>query len=166
MAVTERYLELRYVDDEKALTVVNTTENMPVGGIAKVGCYAPVKKYGVDLGGEALEALDVTDAKGVAKYVIVAPDTHRYDEYLLNDKFGKIEDVEAGKAARAYFVHDTMVVRVESDLITGEVAEGVLLKPDADYKYAVTETASEAVAYICKANVKYMGVDTCIIHGL
>ena len=165
MTVTERYIELRYVDDEKALTVVNATENMPVGGIAKVGCYAPVKKYGVDLGGEALEALDPTDTKGVVKYVIVAPDTHRYDDCLVHNKFGKQEDVEAGDATRAYFLHDTMVVRVEKDLITGDVAEGSLLKPAADYKYEVTDVASEAVCYVCKLG-KYQGTDTAIIHGL
>ena len=165
MAKTERYLELRYVDDEKALTVVNTTENMPVGGIAKVGCYADVKKYGVNLSGEALEALDPTAVGGAPKYVLIAPDTHRYDEYLLNDKFGKQEDVVAGNPTRAYVLHDTMSVRIEKDLITGSVAKGALLKPSSDYKYEVTTTASEAVAYVVKLG-KYQGVDTAIIHGL
>lgn len=165
MAKTERYLELRYVDDEKALTVVNATENMPVGGVAKVGCYAQVKKFGVDLSGEALEALDPTDEGGVPKYVLIAPDTHRYDEYLLNNKFGKQEDVVAGNPTRAYFMHNSFSVRIEKDLINGVVAEGSLLAPDADYKYKVTETPAEAVCYVVKTG-KYQGVDTAIIHGL
>ena len=166
MAKTERYLELRYVDDEKALTVVNATENMPVGGIAKLGCYADVKKYGVNLSGEALEALDPTAGGGVPKYVLIAPDTHRYDEYLLNDKFGKQEDVVAGNPTRAYFMHNSFSVRIEKDLINGVVAEGALLAPDADYKYKVTETPAEAVAYVVKLG-KYNGnTDTAIIHGL
>lgn len=163
--VTERYLELRYVDDEKALTVVNKTENMPVGGVAKLGVYAQVKKFGVDLSGEALEALDPTDEGGVPKYVLIAPDTHRYDEYLLNDKFGKQEDVVAGNPTRAYFMHNSFSVRIEKNLINGVVAEGALLAPDADYKYKVTETPAEAIAYVVKLG-KYQGVDTAIIHGL
>lgn len=163
--MAERYLELRYVDDEKALTVANMTENMPVGGVAKLGCYAKVKKFGVDLSGEALEALDPTAEGGVPKYVLIAPDTHRYDEYLLNDKFGKQEDVVAGNPTRAYVLHDTMAVRIEKDLITGSVAQGALLKPSADYKFEVTQTPAEAVCYVAKIN-KYHNTDTVIIHGL
>lgn len=165
MAKTERYLEIRYVDDEKALTVINATENMPVGGVAKVGCYAPTKKYGVDLSGEALEALNPTGEGGVHKYVIIAPDTHRYDECLSHSKFGKQEDVEAKNPTRAYFMHNSFSIRIEKDLINGVIAEGVLLAPDANYKYKVTETPAEAIAYVVKLG-KYHGVDTAIIHGL
>lgn len=163
--MAERYLELRYVDDEKALTVANMTENMPVGGVAKLGCYAQIKKYGVDLSGEALEALEPTAEGGVPKYVLIAPDTHRYDECLSHSKFGKQGDVEAKNPTRAYVLHDTMAVRIEKDLINGVVAEGVLLAPDANYKYKVTETPAEAIAYVVKLG-KYHGVDTAIIHGL
>lgn len=162
--MAERYVELRYVDDEKGLSVMCKEEAMPNGGIAKVGGYADVKKFNVNLGGEVLEAFDGAGSDGV-KYVLIAPDGHRYDTCLANETFGAIEDVEAGVPTRAYFLHDTMRVRIEKDLVDGEVAVGDKLKPATGFKLTKDATGTDAILYVLKIE-KWNNRDTVIVSAL
>lgn len=116
------FLELQTVNDSYAKSIVCDTE-IENGGIVKVDGLASMSLVGVDLGGETFKGAKLTDELGDL-YAVVAPDVTEAQRYTL---FGKNEDdmvIPANEPSRCYFFHTGMRLRVEKDIIAGNIAEG------------------------------------------
>lgn len=166
------YIELLTVNDKQARSFV-CDEPVDNGSFVTVDGLGALTRFGVSLDGEVYKVKKLVDAEGEL-FGIVAPDGHRHDERLLS---GDIPEQEANKVVRGYFLSKGDVIRVQKELIDGEVSVGDKLAPKADsfqLKKAVNKTMSVSETTVTVAgseNIvgkvlkleKYQGKDSVII---